>query len=158
MVQRNIFEAGAVEVNQLFDDYLDGSVQPGACIALILSARPLGKPARTAIGKSLAALGLGETGSVYATLLPINPEAEGADISLDAQSLFLLVEGLDPLRIIAADQASSRLLADAYRTTFPFDTAVRVFGRPSVLFRNLEKLIETDNGKQTAWALFKTLA
>ena len=158
MVQRNIFEAGAVEVNQLFDDYLEGSVQPGACVTLVLSTHPLGKPARTAIDNSLAALGLGENGRTYATLLPTLPEEEGADISLDAQSLFLLAEGLDPLRIIAADQASSKLLADAYRSSFPSDAAVRVFGRPSVVFRNLEQLIETDGGKQKAWALFKTLA
>lgn len=158
MVQRNIFEAGAVEVNQLFDDYLEGSVQPGACIVLVLSAHPLGKPARTAIDNSLAALGLGESGRTYATLLPTNPDEEGADIPLDAQSLFLLAEGLDPLRIIATDQASSRLLADAYRTSLPSDAAVRVFGRPSVVFSSLERLIETDDGKQKAWALFKTLA
>lgn len=157
MAQRNIFEAGAVEVNQLFDDYLEGNVQPGSCIALILSMQPLGKPARTAIDNSLAALGLGNDGHIYATLLPSSPETEGADISLDAQSLFLLVEGLDPLRIIAADQACSRLLADAYRTSLPSDTAVRIFGRPSVVFGNLEELIETDGGKQKAWALFKTL-
>ena len=157
MVQRNIFEAGAVEVNQLFDDYLEGNVQPGSCITLILSMRPLGKPARTAIDNSLVALRLGDGGRIYATLLPIHAEVEGADIPLDAQSLFLLVEGLDPLRIIASDQASSKLLADAYRTPLPPDASVRIFGRPSAVFRNLERLIETDSGKQKAWALFKTL-
>lgn len=142
----------------MFGDYLEGSAQPGACIVLVLSAHPLGRPARTAIGNSLTALGLGESGHAYATVLPACPEIEGADIPLDAQSLFLLVEGLDPLRIIAADQASSRLLADAYRTSFPSDAAVRAFGRPTVVLRNLEQLIETDAGKQKAWALFKTLA
>ena len=158
MSRRNIFESGAVEVNQLFDDYLEGSVQPGACVTLVLSRCPLGVPARTAIGNSLNALGLGADGCAYATLVPARSEAEGADIPLDAQSLLLLAEGLDPLRIIAADKESSDLLASAYRTPYPPDAAVRVFGRPSAVFQNLEKLIQTDGGKQKAWALFKTLA
>lgn len=158
MVQRNIFEAGAVEVNQLFDDYLEGNSQPGACIVLALSRLPLNDPARTAIEKSLIALGFGGDSCTYATLLPARPGIEGDDIPLDAQSLFLLVEGMDPLRIISADQASSGLLASAYRTSFPLDAAVRAFGRPTVAFRDLAALLETDGGKQKAWALFKTLA
>ena len=158
MVQRNIFEAGAVEVNQLFDDYLEGNSRPGACIVLALSQLPLDDSARTAIEKSLVALGFGGNGCTYATLLPAQPGTEGDDISLDAQSLFLLVEGMDPLRIISADRASSELLASAYRASFPLNAAVRVFGRPAVAFRDLSKLLETDDGKQKAWALFKTLA
>jgi len=158
MAQRNIFAAGAVEVNQLFDDYLKGDVAPGTCIALVLSAGLLGKSACTAIENSFVALGFGKDGCAYATLLPSRTEVEGADIPLDAQSLFLLVEGLDPLRIIAADQKSSDLLSAAYRTAYPYDAAVRIFGRPAVAFLNLETMLETDDGKQKAWALFKTLA
>ena len=158
MAQRNIFEAGAVEVNQLFDDYLKGNVQPGTCIALVLSKRPLDRSACTAIENSLDALGFGKGNCAYATILPFCDEVEGADIPLDAQSLFLLVEGLDPLRIIGTDQESTALLSAAYRASFPCDATIRVFGRSAVVFQNLEKMLETDGGKQKAWALFKTLA
>ena len=158
MAQRNIFEAGAVEITQLFEDYLEGEVQPGSCIALALSERPLGASSRAAIGKSLLALGICEGPFTCATLLPGEAESEGGDVPLDAQSLFLLMEGLDPLRVIAVDRASADLLASAYRISFPQNAAVRVFGRPAVVFDDLEKLLQTDAGKQKAWTLFKTLA
>ena len=85
-------------------------------------------------------------------------DIEGADIPLDAQSLFLLVEGLDPLRIIVTDRRSADLLASAYRTAFPNDSAARTFGKPTAVFRDLDALLQTDAGKQKAWAVLKTLA
>ena len=77
---------------------------------------------------------------------------------LDSQALFLLVEGLDPLRLIVADGQTLEVVAHAYRMAIGPDTAVRVFGRPAVCFGNLAELLQTDAGKQRAWALFKTLA
>ena len=157
MSRSNIFEAGAVEVTDLFADYLEGSPTAGSCLALAFSEKPLGTAERAAIQKSLAALGFGEDACTYATALPRGGEAEAGDIPLDAQATFLLVEGLDPLRIIACDRRSTELLARAYRTTFAPDSAVRIFGRPSTAFADLASLLATDAGKQKAWALFKTL-
>ena len=119
LAQSNIFEAGAVEISELFGDYLEGDVTPGACVALALGETSPSDAVRNAIARSLAALGYGENACTFATLLPFDQEIEGADIPLDAQSLFLLVEGLDPLRIIVTDRRSADLLASAYRTAFP---------------------------------------
>ena len=73
------------------------------------------------------------------------------------QSLFLLVEALDPLLLVVADEQSARIVAQAYRCAFDVDAPSRVFGRPTVVFKNLEASMQTDQGKQEAWALLKTL-
>ena len=158
LAQSNIFEAGAVEISELFGDYLEGDVTPGACVALALGETSPSDAVRNAIARSLAALGYGENACTFATLLPFDQDIEGADIPLDAQSLFLLVEGLDPLRIIVTDRRSADLLASAYRTAFPNDSAARTFGKPTAVFRDLDVLLQTDAGKQKAWAVLKTLA
>lgn len=51
----------------------------------------------------------------------------------------------------------SRRLARAYRQNVPVDEACRIFCRNGVAFRDLEGMLETPEGKQRAWALFKKL-
>ena len=155
LAKSNIFEAGAAEIPQLFADYIENEPQDGMCVVLAISSAPLGPLERNAIEKSLVALGFGEESCTYALLAP--PSEDDA-VRLDARALFLLVEGLDPLRIIAADAKTLDLLADAYRMTVAPDSAMRIFGRPSACFENLAVLLQTDAGKQKAWAVFKTLA
>ena len=155
LAQSNIFEAGAAEIPQLFADYIEPSEWGQASLALALSARKLGSVERNAIEKSLAALGLGEHSCTYATLYP---QVNDSGAELDAQALFLLVEGLDPLRLIIADAQTLEIVGRAYRMALGPDRAVRIFGRPAVCFGDLRELLQSDSGKQRAWALFKTLA
>ena len=150
----NIFSASADELSDLFADYLD---REGACIVLAISERPLSGDARNAIEKSLESFGYGDGACMYATLLPADEEAEGGDVPLDAQALFLLLEGLDPLCVICADGAAASRLGEACRATFEQDAPIRAFGRPGVAFRNLTALLDTDAGKQHAWRLLKSL-
>lgn len=152
--QSNIYSASAAEIGDLFGDYLDG---PRECVIIAMSARPLGSDARNAIGKTLESFGYGLNACTYATLLPADASAEGGDVALDAQALFLLVEGLDPLCVICADETSAQALGQAYRTTFPLDAAVRAFGRPAVVFRDFSALMNSEKGKQQAWRLLKSL-
>lgn len=154
MPQSNIFCASADEVRELFGDYLDG-VDP--CVVLCVSARPLSPEAREAMRKSAAALGYGENACTWATLLPRDPSAEGGDIALDPQALFLLVEGLDPLCIVGLDEEATAQLGSAFRTAFEPDAPARVFGRPAVMFRHFEGQLESERGKQHAWHLLKSL-
>lgn len=155
--QSNIYGAGAVGIAELFSDYVEGGISAENCIALTLSTRAIGPAARDAIEKSLAALGYGRNANACATLMPREPDAEGGDIMLDPQALFMLVEGLDPIAVIAADEASVHALGQAYRCAFETDAPLRAFGRPAVAFGDLAALLETDAGKQKAWRLFKTL-
>lgn len=150
----NIYSSSAEEIRELFGDYLQGSDE---CAVLAMSARTLGPAARNAIEKSLESFGYGAGACTYATLLPVDEGAEGGDIPLDPQALMLLVEGLDPLCVICADEATAEELGHAYRTAFQLDAAERLFGRPAVVFRDLEALLGSDAGKQRAWRLFKSL-
>lgn len=157
ITRSNIFEAGAAEVPQLFGDFIETESLGKQCVALTLSMQTLDDRTRNAIEKSLIALGFGEESCTYATVQPSSRDDSLGDTPLDARALFLLVEGLDPLCIIATDRQTVDLLNAAYRTEFQLDATVRVFGRPSAAFGNLPALLETDAGKQKAWALFKTL-
>lgn len=150
----NIYSASADEIRELFGDYLEGAE---ACAVLALSERPLGDEARHAIERSLESFGYGAEACTYATLLPVDGEAEGGDVPLDAQALFVLVESLDPLCVICADGAAAAVLGKAYRAEYALDAAARAFGRPAVVFRDFPSLLATETGKQRAWRLLKSL-
>lgn len=151
--QSNIYEAGAADIRALFADFVEGD---SARIALAIGKEPLGAQARGAIGKSLEAFGYGRDACSFAALVPCDPNVEGSDIELDPQSLFLLVEALDPLFLIAADEKTARLVAQAYRTAFDLDAPTRVFGRPTAIFEDLDALLSSEEGKQRAWRVLKS--
>ena len=150
----NIFSASADELRDLFADYLDGE---GPCVVMALSEQPLSPEARNAIEKSLESFGYGSDACLYATLLPAGEGTGESAVPLDAQALFLLMEGLDPLCVICADTAAITRLGEACRTTFEPDAPIRAFGRPAVAFRDLTGMLATDAGKQRAWRLLKSL-
>ena len=156
MPRSNIFEAGTASIAELFESHLEGQPERASCIVLAVSARGLAERARDAVEKSFAALGYGRDACTYATLSGVGDSALGP-VELDPQALFLLVEGLDPLFVVAADNESVRALAAAYRTQFAPNSAIRVFGRSSVAFDDLDALLATDDGKQAAWRLFKSI-
>ena len=149
--QSNIYSASAEEIGGLFGDYLEGATRP----VLALSERPLGDTARDALAKTFASFGYGnENVCGYATLLPA--DAPDGGVALDPQALFLLVEGIDPVCVVCADETSAACLGKAYRTDFELDAPVRVFGRPAVAFRDFEAMLGSDEGKQRAWHVLKS--
>ena len=154
MASSNMYSASADEIWGLFADYVEGSPDAGA---LALSTGPLSPTACNALEKSLAAFGYGNDALAYATLLPHGVDANGAGEALDPQAEFLLIEGLDPICLIACDERAIASLETTYRTTCKRDAAQHVFGRPCVAFGDLPILLTTDQGKQRAWSLLKTL-
>ena len=145
MAQSNIYGAGAASIFELFGDYVEGDA--GRAALVLASKRPC-DASLDALDKSFAAFGYGTDAF---------SSAEGGDIPLDSQALFLLVEGLDPLLLICADAEAVSLACLAYRSQFEQDAPARVLGRPAVMFRNLDALMESDAGKQKAWKLLKSL-
>ena len=141
-----MYEVAAQEVCELFAAHLDGAPLPLVCI---VSGAPLPEAARAALASSARALGYGDACTFAAV--------SGPDGNLDANSLFLLIEGLDPLCLIAADGEAADLLAQAYRAPVPQDQACRLMGRPVVAFRSFEAMLGDDRDKQVAWALLKKL-
>lgn len=154
MAVNSTYGASEREIRELFSDYLEGDASRPA---LALGARPLAPEARNALDKSLEAFGYGADACTYVSLTPLNNNAEGGDIPLDPTALFLLVEGLDPLFVIACDSAATDALGKAYRTSFAPNAPMRVFGRSSAAFDSLETLLQTPEGKQKAWRVLKSL-
>ena len=153
MAAKSAYGAAAAEVAELFADYVEGnSAKP----ALVVSTRALGNQARAAVEKSLAAFGYGSDACTYVTVLPRDGSAEGGDIALDSQALFLLIEGIDPLYVVVADRFSAERVAQAYRAAFDFDAPTRLFGRSAAVFENLEQLVTSPDGKQVAWKALKS--
>ena len=143
MAGKSAYGASAREVAELFADYLEGdSDRP----AMALSSTEIDKDSRNAIEKSLEAFGYPTDSCTFATTG-----------ELDSQAIFLLVEGLDPLYVIATDSNATAKLAQAYRTDYPTDSPIRVAGRSAVAFTNLHSLMSTPESKQIAWKLLKSL-
>ena len=123
MAQSNIYGAGAASIFELFGDYVEGDA--GRAALVLASKRPC-DASLDALDKSFAAFGYGTDAFSVATIEPLDASAEGGDIPLDSQALFLLVEGLDPLLLICADAEAVSLACLAYRSQFsasiiPFD-------------------------------------
>lgn len=146
--------AAGREVAELFADYLEGDA---ARPALALSQGALPEVARNALERSLEAFGHEAPACTYVTLAPRDADAEGGEIALDPQALFLLAESLDPLYIIATDAHATQALGQAYRVTLEANAPARIFGRPAVAFKDLSSNLATEQAKQQAWRLLKTL-
>ena len=143
MATKSAYESSAREIGELFDEYVEGDANRPV---LTVSTEKLGGVSRNAIEKSLLAFGYRPNSCTFAAIG-----------NLDRQAVFLLVEGLDPLYVIATDRKAVSSLSQAYRTNFPTDSFIRVFGRCAIAFDNLDELMQTPESKQRAWALLKTL-
>lgn len=139
-----MYEANAKLVWAEYEGKLSGCLSGLWCI---FSDAALSDAARTAIGKSAAALGYGEASCTFVSQTG----------SLSAHDVFTITEGIDPLCAIATDETSARALAGAYGQTVPLDASCRLFGRDVVAFRSFEALLDSAEHKQKAWALLKQL-
>ena len=160
----NMYAYGQQATRDLFGAYLAGN--PNGVCAVVARA-PLSPDAQDACEKSLHALGYGHDACVFVTLCVAEAEtganasdaagANDAAAELDASALLALVEGLDPLCIIAADGEAAAALEAAFGQPVIIDAASRVVGRDVVCAASLDALMESAQGKQAAWALFKSL-
>ena len=142
----NIYGANGQAALDLYSDYVS---EGGSTLACVVSAHPLSDAARDAAESSMAALGYGRE----ATFVVLTVD----DITLSDQDLFSLLEGMDPLVVVATDAPTAAALSHAYRTDMKPGEACRLFGRDAVAFRDLESLLSTPEDKQRAWALFKKI-
>ena len=77
-------------------------------LVCVASGSALSERSRAALNSAMASLGYGSGACTFAAV-------EG----LDDQALFLLVEGLDPLCLIATDSTAAAALGRAYRCEVP---------------------------------------
>lgn len=116
---------------------------------LVLSASPLEAAARSAICASAERLGYGRDGCSWAWISP--------EPGLAGESLKELVEGLDPIAIIATDPSALSALAQAYGAAAEPNSISRMNGRAVVGLNEFETMLENDDAKQLAWRLMKQL-
>ena len=135
-----MYEVALDEAWELFDEHLDGARSTLVCVA---SGNGSSERSRAALNSAMASLGYGSGACTFAAV-------EG----LDDQALFLLVEGLDPLCLIAPDSTAAAAL---YRCEVPLGKPGRAFGRSVVAFRDFDAMLDDGQDKQIAWALLKKL-
>lgn len=142
-----MFEVTGESVLVLYGSHVTGTP---ASTLLVLSETPLGDAARTALEKSAASLEFGVAPLAVVT-------AETAEGKLGAEDVRTIVEGLDPVALVATDAFAAELLSAAYRAPVTLDAPNRLLGRTAVIFEDLEDLMKTPADKQRAWALLKKL-
>lgn len=120
----------------------------GAREALILglSCERLPEDVEEALRKSVHSLGWGDDSASFALVEGLSPN-----------EAFELIEGLDPVAIVIADEGAARIFFAAYRIGETSAPAFRVLGREIRLVPEFAKLINTLNGKQKIWSVLKTL-
>lgn len=173
------YELSVRQIEELFADYLQGDKSPLLCV---LSFSGLGAAAKEALRNSANVLGY-ESSCAFVRITAslesdVAPQAKAAGVGsgemppleagigeapsssdvppLDARSLFMLLEGLDPRCVVASDAAAARLFCEAYRSQLFFGEG-RVFGRSVLLFEDFAAELSDEARRQRAWALLKRL-
>lgn len=116
-------------------------------VVLAVFTEPPGDAARNALDKSFQRLEFGAGACTFADLS-----------GLAAGDVFDIVEGMDPLLLVATDEAAASSCADALRTPFPLERQARVSGREARAFRNLNAMFGTERDRQLVWHLLKSMA
>lgn len=143
----NMYEVALEETRELFGEFLEGA---RTAPMLALSGGRLDERAQAALTSTAASLGYGSDACTFVAL-----RAEAG--ALDPHALFMLVEGLDSLCLVVADDEAARSLSQAYRCPVELGSLQRVFGRPCVAFDSFERMLADSGEKQRAWALLKQL-
>ena len=107
------------------------------------------------------------TGAPTSTLLVLSLEFGAAPLArvvvetdegkLGAEDVRTIVEGLDPVALVACDAFAAETLSAAYRTPVTLDADNRLLGRTAIIFQDFEGMMNTPADKQRAWALLKKL-
>lgn len=121
------------------------------CSLLVLSTGPLEADARTAICASAERLGYGKGGCAWAWT------GDAATERLAGTDLVTLVEGLDPVGVIATDARALAALAEAYGEEATPNSIARMNGRWMVGLNGFEEMLRDSDAKQLAWRLMKRL-
>ena len=116
-------------------------------LVLIVFTEEPADEARNALEKSFDAIGYDARACAYANLDELEPGAA-----------FELVEGIDPLVLVACDAQAAELCARAARQPFPELQPMRLFGRDARAFTHLNGMLSTETDRQRVWHALKSLA
>lgn len=148
----NMYEVSLTEAWDRYGARLDGAFE---CPALVVSSTILPDQAKNALSSSIEALGYGKAACTFFVIGAI-AEPAAADSLTDAD-LFSVIEGLDPLVLVIADEEAASACSRAYRNDVVVPDKGRLLGRDVVGFKNFAAMLETPQDKQRAWGLLKRL-
>lgn len=150
----SMFEHAARSVMALYGGFVKG--RPDSSL-LIVSEHRLPSDASEALKASADRLGYGRNGCAWVVLR--EPGADDASAArLGESDLRTIVEGVDPIAVIATDGTSARALCDAYGARASVDSMTRMNGRRVVLLGDFPSMLADDDAKQRAWRLLKRLS
>lgn len=130
--------------------YFQGNMNALFCV---VSQEAPSEQARKAIEATAARIGIAALDIFWIALRGVEQPAE----ELDAPSLLHLIEAIDPLCLVVTEQASARILSLAYNQPIKLDCCDGVLGRSCCAFVDFERMLQTDDRKQRAWALLKEM-
>jgi len=154
---------------EVFGDYLDGEYQSLVCV---VSTAALGETATAALQSTFARLGYGRAACTFfvlqgrtssQTAIPKASSEQPAEntpdnvLALAEEEFYTVLEGIDPLIVVIADESARNVCAKAYRQEIPAKQRCRILGREVRAFDSFEKMLANEKGKIEAWALLKTL-
>ena len=155
------------KIKSIYNNYLSNYVEGSVCI---ISSSALSNVAFTALEKAVSTLGLNTNAVVFVNLYPDFSDAEDAEDSedvyndvqaktgeLSAADLFELVEGVDPMCVVATDKTAVQAMANAYRHPINLDRMNRVFGRNVAAFTSFDEMLMSKAQKSEAWSILKKL-
>ena len=158
------------KIKSIYNNYLSNYVEGSVCI---ISSSALSNVAFTALEKAVSTLGINTNAVVFVNLYPDFPDTEDAedvedveDVCNDVQAktgelsaadLFELVEGVDPMCVVATDKTSVQAMANAYRHPINLDRMNRVFGRNVAAFTSFDEMLKSKAQKSEAWSILKKL-
>lgn len=133
-------------LDRTWEQFVDCLTGNKTAPVLVVSKNSLDKTALTALQKSCDSFDYPTYPLITATLQSASP-----------QQLITLVEGIDPFRLIFADEASTSLAEEAYHRKIPFYELTSLLARPTIAFLDFEAMLNKEASKQQAWKLLKQL-
>ena len=147
MVQDPTFN---VARQQVLERYAAALANPGEALFCVVAASSCPADCLQALAKTADALGYGAGNVVRVTV-------DAPSAALDPSSLFELVEGLDPLCACVVGQEALDMFVQAYRIQPQPFARTTALGRPVCLLADMAGLMGSEDGRQKAWALLKSL-
>ena len=174
-----------------FVPYLHHNTAECSWVFCVVSHQTLNQAAQSAFEKSAAQLGYGTSSCFFVEIAPsVSAQSEQTKqteqalpdnslptpVELSTEQLFLLVEGIDPLALVLADNVAVQHTQTAYTrantletdkiasskqqepATLVLNSFTHLLGRSTVTFSSFEQALDNPNKKQQAWALLKKLS
>lgn len=149
----SVYEYAARSVLSLYSDFVVGNP---LCTLAILSAHPLDPSAREALRASADRLGYGRDACAW-MIVRSEPAKGRPSEKIGSADLKTLIEGLDPIALVATDVPALSALCHAYDTIVEINNTGRINGRTVVGLGDFSIMLESDESKQLAWRLLKRI-